>query len=566
MADQLPAATGGEALLALLADRGVEYLFANPGTDFPPLIEPLAVAEPGRKLPTALAVPHENLALAMAHGHAMVSGRPQAVMLHVNVGLANGLNGLFNASRANIPMLLMSGRTPLTETGLDGCRTRHIHWAQEMFDQTGLVREAAKWSFEVTQPQQLPTAIDRALAIATSEPAGPVYLSLPREPLAAPMTGIACATPARMGATTMPVCDPAGLARAADWLRGAERPLIITAGIGRDSGSSAALARLAEAAALPVVAFMGRYLCLPVDHPMHVGGEPGPFLAEADVVLVIDCDVPWIPQLQGPPPGCKVIQLGFDPLFERYPLRGFPADLALAGDPTAAMQDLARALAGNDDARTEARRRRVTEAHDKGRAAAAARAAAPGQPGALSPAWVSRRIDALRPADAIVVSEMGVIQAHMSLARPGSFFGASPAGGLGWGLGAALGAKLAAPERPVICTVGDGSYMFGNPTPAHWASRAFDLPVLFVVFDNSGWGAVRRAVRMMYPQGVAAAQERPPLTGLAPSPAFEKVIEACGGFGRRVERAEELDGALTEAMAVVAGGRQALVSVAVAME
>jgi acetolactate synthase I/II/III large subunit len=556
----------GEALLARLAERGVDYVFANPGTDFPPLIEALAAARPQRRLPKVLPVPHENLAMAMAHGHTMVSGRPQAVMLHVNVGLANAVNGLINANRANLPMLLMSGRTPLTEQGPAGARSRFIHWAQEMFDQAGMVRENAKWSFELTSPDQLETVVDRALAIAASEPAGPVYLSLPREPLAAGMDEVSPRIPSRMAPAVSPLGDPQALAQVAEWLGAAERPLIITSGIGRTPGSSDALARLAEVAAVPVVTTFPRYTCLPIDHPMHVGFEQQPFLGETDLVLVVECDVPWIPQLQSPPATAKVVQLGFDPLFARYPLRGFPADLTVAGDPTQALAHLAELLAPRAaTSHIAGRRAAITAAHGERLAAIRRKAENPGQPGALSAAWVSRQIDDWRPADSLIISEMGAIGEQVSCSRANGFFGPSPAGGLGWGLGAALGAKLAVPERPVICTVGDGSYMFGNPTPAHWVARAHGLPVLFVVFDNAGWAAVRAATRMMYPEGAAAAMSAPPLTDLRPSPAFEQVVEACGGLGQRVERPEELKPALERAMSAVAGGRQALVNIACAM-
>ena len=171
--------TVAEAYLVALAERGIEYLFANAGTDFAPLIEGLARASAsGLPVPEALAIPHENLAMAMAHGHTMVSGRPQAVMVHVNLGTANALCGLINAARENVPMLLCAGRTPITEAGPAGARSRPIHWAQEMFDQGALVREHVKWDYELRVAEQVETAVDRALAIATSEPKGPVYLSI----------------------------------------------------------------------------------------------------------------------------------------------------------------------------------------------------------------------------------------------------------------------------------------------------------------------------------------------------------------------------------------------------
>ncbi len=183
-----------EAYLALLAERGIEYLFANAGTDFAPIVEAYAkAAHNGQPAPKPLLATHENLAMSMAHGYAAASGKVPAVMVHVSVGTANALCGVFNAARANVPILFTAGRSPLTEEGLPGARDTYIHWAQEMFDQAGMLREIVKWDYELRNGVQLETVVDRALTIAKSPPEGPVYLSLPREVLAAPLPGFACA-------------------------------------------------------------------------------------------------------------------------------------------------------------------------------------------------------------------------------------------------------------------------------------------------------------------------------------------------------------------------------------
>ena len=187
-----------EAYLTLLAERGVEYLFANAGTDFAPLVEAFAkAARTGTPVPKPILATHENLALSMAHGWAIVTARVPAVMVHVSVGTANGVCGVFNAARDNVPMLFTAGRSPLTEAGLPGARDVYIHWAQEMFDQAGMVRELVKWDYELRNGEQLETVVDRALAVATTEPKGPVYLSLPREVLAEPLPGFAYDAPSR---------------------------------------------------------------------------------------------------------------------------------------------------------------------------------------------------------------------------------------------------------------------------------------------------------------------------------------------------------------------------------
>jgi len=174
-----------DAYLELLAARGVEYFFANAGTDFAPIIEAYARrGAQGQASPRPITVPHEVPAVAMAHGYTMVSGRAQAVMVHVIVGAGNAAGGVINAARSNIPMLFSAGRNPITEAGGAGSRDRPIHWAQEAFDQAGMLREFVKWDYELKRFDQLETVVDRALTLAQSEPRGPVYLTLPREVLA----------------------------------------------------------------------------------------------------------------------------------------------------------------------------------------------------------------------------------------------------------------------------------------------------------------------------------------------------------------------------------------------
>jgi len=204
--------TAADAWLGLLAARGVEYLFANGGTDFAPVVEAYAKGQAlGWRLPEVVIVPHENLGVAMAHGYTMITGRPQAMMVHVGVGTANAVNGLMNASRMNIPILFSAGRTPLTESGaLPAARNNYIHWAQEHFDQGGMLREFMKWDYELRHPEQVETVLDRALAIAKSEPQGPVYVTLPREILAAAFTTDTAKT-TTIAPATPPAADPEAL-------------------------------------------------------------------------------------------------------------------------------------------------------------------------------------------------------------------------------------------------------------------------------------------------------------------------------------------------------------------
>jgi acetolactate synthase-1/2/3 large subunit len=499
----------------------------------------------------------------MAHGHAMVSGRPQAVMVHVIVGTANALGGIMNAARSCVPILVTAGRTPITEAGAVGSRDRPIHWAQESFDQAAIVREWVKWDYELRAFAQLETVVDRALAVAQAEPQGPVYLTLPREVLAERQAWIAYADPGRMPRPAAPVAASEAVAEAARLLAAARRPLVLAKAAGRDPGAVAPLVRLAEILGAPVVDQFHTHVNFPQDHPLHGGFDAAPRLEEADALLVIESDAPWFPQLERPRPEAPVIQVAVDPLFSRYPVRGFPADVALAGSPRLTLDALARAVAPLvDPAAVAERRHRLEGEHARRRESWAARARSAATARPMDMTWVSRCVGDLIDDHTIVVNEYDLDATQTCFRAPGSYFAASPAGGLGWGLGAALGARLAAPDKTLICCVGDGAYIFGAPTAAHFVSRAYDLPVLFVVFNNQAWNAVKRAVRSHAGDGWAVRTGTMPLTELDPAPEYELVCRASGGHAERVEDPQALPDALRRALGVVREERrQALLNV-----
>jgi len=555
--------TAAEAWLGLLAARGVEYLFANGGTDFAPVVEAYAKGRAlGWRLPEVVIVPHENLGVAMAHGYTMITGRPQAMMVHVGVGTANAMNGIINASRMNVPILFSAGRTPLTESGaVAAARNNYIHWAQEHFDQGGMLREFVKWDYELRHAEQAETVLDRALAIAKSEPQGPVYVTLPREILASAFSKEISNTTSIVPASP-PAADPDALEQAAKLLGRAERPLIITANGGRTAESSRALARLAETFAIPVIHYRPRFLALSTEHPLAAGWDPRELLKDADVVLVVDCDVPWIPAEGNPRPGAKIIHLGPDPLCARYPLRGFRADLALTGALAPTLESLCELTQEHAfSPEVISSRRRSVEARSA-ETRRKARGGADAVPGTLTGKYASACLNKLLGNDTILVNEYPVVLEEMTIGEPMRYFANSPAGGLGWGMGAALGAKLASPDKTVIAALGDGSYMFGNPTPAHFVSEAMRLPVLFVVFNNARWAAVHRSTLGVYPKGYAAKMTEPAFATLEPSPRFEHIIRASGGHGERVTEPKELMPALERAMKVVREDkRQALLNV-----
>ncbi|MGC9368343.1 MAG: thiamine pyrophosphate-requiring protein [Paracoccaceae bacterium] len=559
--------TAGGAMFGKLRALGVEYVFTNSGTDFPPIIEGLIEArDRGLDLPTPVTVPHEHAALGMAHGYYQISGRAQTVMLHTNVGLSNGATGAINAWCDQIPMILMSGRTPVTEKSRFGARTVPIGWGQEMFDQTAMVRETTKWDYELRFPEQVAELFDRAWAISNSTPKGPVYLSLPREVLCEQTRPEGLDQPSSMvPVTTAP--DPAALARAAELLAGAKAPLIVSQ---RGAGSPEAFAALSQFVqdwAIPLSHYWANQLSIPMSHPMQVGVAPEALLAEADVVLVINSLAPWWPDKVALREDATVIQMGPDPLFSRTPVRNFPADVTLAGETAPTLMALIAAMAAlpRDEAalapRREkiaalaaAERRRVTELAERG-------CASP-----MSKDWVSLCLGrAIKGRKASVFHELGCPLSPLDLEDHNSYFQEPHSGGLGWGLPAALGAQLADRERLVFATMGDGSYMFANPTACHQVAEALELPVITLVLNNEEWGAVRHSVEGLYKGGRAAKSNDVPLTSLRPSPDFTLTAEASRAYTETVTDGRDLPAALDRAIKVATEERrQVLLNIAIA--
>ncbi|MDA1324478.1 MAG: thiamine pyrophosphate-requiring protein [Proteobacteria bacterium] len=558
--------TVADAYLAVLADRGVDYLFANAGTDFAPLIEALAKAQAlGTPHPTPIACPHENTAQHMAIGYYLVTGRPQLTMMHVNVGTANGMNGLLNASRGNVPMLFTAGRTPTNEHSLKGHRSLDIHWTQEMYDQSGMTREAVKWDYELRNVEQLETIVDRALSVMMSDPKGPAYLALPREVLAWEVDEFTYTSPGRIQAASPAAPDPEALDRAASILAKSENPVIITNWGGRNPGVMPALVALAEKYAIPVVEYRNRFVAMPRHHPMFAGGNPNPFVEAADAILVLDCAVPWLPSQVNPSEDCQVIQLAVDPHYTMWPVRGFQSDIALTCASDIGLRALSVAMeepAKSAAATIDKRRRTVTDRHNKLEDNWAAKLEEVKDKTPIHPAWISHCIGNISDSETIFAKESQLQVQYLDTTKPTKILNAGASSGLGHGMGVALGAKLADRDRLVIGTHGDGSYMFNVPISAHYVAAEQDLPILTVVFNNQRWQAVRGSTMGLHPDGYAAKANQMPLAYFNVDQHYEKMVDVSGGYGEQVNDPKDMQPALERALkAVMVDKRQAVLNV-----
>jgi acetolactate synthase-1/2/3 large subunit len=545
--------TVGQAYLEVLRARGIKYFFGNSGTDFGPIIDGLARFGAEKKIhPTPITVPHEFVAVSMAQGYAMITGEPQVVMVHVIVGTGNASAAVMNASRLNVPMLFSAGRTPLTEEGSRGSRSNFIHWGQESFDQGSLLREFTRWDYELRNGDQVETVVDRALEMALGTPQGPVYLTLPREVLAQKMESITI-HPNRKAQAEALQPSPASIKRTAELLRGAVNPLIITGRLGSDPTAVSAMVKFAEALVAPVVTPASPFVSMPNTHDLYLGVSSTPYVKDADVIVVVESDVPWYPQQAKPSENAKVIQIARDPNYGGIPIRNFPKDISIGGDPKLALELLAQELrSGPRDEKVLAERGNAIRAkHNKYRQELIQKAEHGGSQRPISHAWLAYCVDQVRDADTVVLSDHGVGSEVLNLSEPASYFGGSPAGGLGWGIGGGLGMKLAHPEKTFIVTAGDGTYMFNNPTACHFVSEAYNLPLLTIICNNAIWHSTKAATQQVLPDGWAVSTGNFPLTALAPSPRYEKVVEAHGGYGEMVDDPQEVLPALKRALKVV---------------
>lgn len=564
MMDESAKLTAGGGIFIKLKALGVDFVFCNSGTDFPPIIEGLAeAAEKGIDLPQALVIPHEHAAMGMAHGYYLLSGKAQAVMLHTNVGLSNGATATINAACDHVPILLMSGRTPVTEHTRFGARTVPIGWGQEMRDQTAFVRESCKWDYELRFPEQIAEVLDRAYAIANSTPKGPVYLSLPRETLCESVDRHALDKPTAM----LPVqaaADPESLRRAAQLLSSAKAPLIIAQRGSGDERSFQAFAEFVESWAIPVCSYWAVQLALDTSHDCAIGADPLPWIEDADVIVVLDSLAPWWPDQHHPNADATIIQIGPDPLFSRTPVRNFRSDIGLLGESSQVLPALIEQmeLCSRDESAIDCRREAIKESSIRIRQKSFAEATA-GEKSPMTKEWVGHCLGkALAGYRSSVFSELGVPLTATGRSEHSSWFQEPHSGGLGWCLPAAMGAQLADPDRLIVATMGDGSYLFSNPAVCHQIAEALKLPIITLILNNNEWGAVRQSVAAVYPDGYAARANQVPLTSLAPSPDFTRTASASRAWVSVVEDGSELPAVLAEAIKVaVEEKRQVLLDI-----
>lgn len=570
MLDQPPRTTGA-AFLDALVEAGVSHIFANFGSDHPALIEAIAAARAtGRPVPSVVTCPNEMVAMSAAQGFAQVTGRPQVVLVHVECGTQALAGAVHNAAKGRAPVLVFAGASPFTQWGeLRGSRNEFIQWIQDVHDQRGIVRGYMKYDNEIRTGRNVRELTFRALQIATSDPKGPVYLMGAREVMEEDLPASGASGP-RAGGWRPVAPLPLGAAAAGEILAAlstAERPLVVTSYLGRRSEAVGELVRFAEALGAGVLESVPSAMNFPHDHPLYLGNqwnEPrqNRALGEADCILVLDSDVPWIPTVSRPGAAARIFHIDVDPLKEQMPLWYIGAEMSIRADAATALAELNRLL---DAYPIEASRLRERTGHwataSAHRRADLAVREAPSE-GMITPEYLTACVRRHLDAETIVMNEgitnYGVICDHLARTLPGSIF-ASGGGSLGWSGGAAVGAKLAHPEKTIVAMSGDGSYLFSVPSSVFWMSMRYAAPYLHVVFNNRGWKAPRFSALAVHPDG-HASRANDLDTSFDPPPDYAGIAAAAGGaHGVRVERPEDLEAAVAEAFRVVREEKRAAV-------
>jgi acetolactate synthase-1/2/3 large subunit len=553
------------ALLEAIHEAGVTYVFANLGSDHPAILEGLAEARAkGWPVPTLITCPNEMVALTAAQGYAQLTGEPQAVIVHVECGTQAMAGAIHNVAKSRTPVLIFAGASPVTQGGeLVGGRNEFIHWLQDVFDQRGIVRGYMRYDNEIRTGANVKQLVGRAFQFATSDPKGPVYLMGTREV----MEGWA----PRQEPVLLPPIAPAALAPQtvkliADDLLKAERPLVVTTYLGRNRAAVAALITLAERLGLGVLESVPSHVNFPADHPLYQGvqwNDPvqNEALAEADMILVLDSDVPWIPLINRPPADAVIHQIDVDPLKQQMPMWALAARTQSRADAATALVQLAEHLDGRKfpKARRKKRMAHFSRRHDEGRAALAGREQANG---VITVEYLMAALRPLIDSDTVVLNEgitnYGPISQHLWNVGLGGMF-TSGGSSLGWSGGAAIGMKLARPDKTLITVTGDGSYMFSVPATVHWMARQYRTPFLQIVLNNRGWKAPKLSMLAVHPDGYGS-RSNDLGTSFDPPPDYAGIAAAAGGaYAETVKDPDDVPAALRRGLDAVKKEKRAAV-------
>ena len=562
-ASAVECAEGHELILQSIAANGVEKMFFCGGTDNFFLMESVAKFKAlGRPTPDLITVLHESDAVYMNMGYSQWSGKPQVTVLHVDSGTINAGAAWPEAWNANAGIVVMAGRTPWTTKGeLPGGRSYFIHWEQEVYDQAAIVRQYTKWDYEIKTVENASLVVQSAFRIASTEPCGPVYLTIPREIMAAKLNHGLVYRPDDFPPAEAPQADSAALREAARTLVEAENPVILVKSMGRHPEAVASLVQLAERLSIPV-ASTDTFMNFPKKHWARSGGD----VQNRDVILIIDHDIPWFGG--DPPAATRIISMDTDPVRLKQPLWGFPVHVPVTCDSSKALPLLTRMTEEFITKRREkvfAERKAALQAQkksvdEKNRSdIEKSKTAFP-----ISPVWIRECVNRVSDENTVLLWDIAAI-GQGDRTPPGHVF-AQYAANLGNSWPRGIGIKMAAPEKTVIASGGDGCAIFSNPEAALWTSRKYHAPILYIINNNHRYNAVQ--VGLDEYGGASSYAGKAGFNGsdITPSPDFSMIARAMGAYGEKVTEPEKLPGALQRALEAVKSGQPAVLDTVIVKE
>jgi acetolactate synthase I/II/III large subunit len=559
----------GEAVVSAMSLAGIEYIFFTSGSEICFYQEAVAkLMSEGRPTPKLITINHEHAGLNAALGYAAVSGRPAVTAVHVDAGTLHQGGAIHTAYRSRLPVLMTAGAPPTSYPGsMRGARGVGGHiWMQQTYDQHAIVRQYVKWDHRLEYQDNAGLIVSRALQLACSPPCGPVYLSLPQEISLRQIDGIEFPTLDQLGVARPPAPDPEGIREIANRLLDAKNPFVIVSGSGRNHATVRPLVQLCEMLGAPVVNSISRaFLSFPFSHPLFQGSAN---LSAADLVLVIDADIPWLPGPTAPGPDCYVAVIDVDPAKQNFPTFEFPANLRLTGDPLLSVNSLIEILqpliTPNHKSRLSARGSEWGQASAQKRRTLRDDAASRENARPINSLWLSYQIAEFLEEDDIVIDDTlpaSRFYEFVQLSRPGSYI-TNPGTSGGWAPGAALGAKCAAPDRDVVAVSGDGFYMFGTPAPALWTAAHYKLPFMMIVYQNRSYTTATTRLNTAYPDAYAKRQDFDYEGGYFDPPIdFAREAEAAGAYGENVKEPADIRAALKRGREQIRRGIPAVISV-----
>ncbi|MDA0240377.1 MAG: thiamine pyrophosphate-requiring protein [Proteobacteria bacterium] len=560
--------TGGEAIVAALSAGGIDHLFFTSGSEIGFYQEAIAKSHAlGHNNPVRLvSVPLEHVSLNAALGYAAVTGKPAATAAHVDCGTLHWGGAIHSAWRSGLPVVMTAGFPPTAATGtMKNARDEGGHiWMQETYDQNGIVRGYTKWDHRLTYQDNPGTLMSRAIQVAKTEPAGPVYMSIPKELTTLPMRESGFTTADQLGIPRAAVPHPDDSQALAERLIKAEHPVVVVGNSGRNPDSVPALVELCELLGIAVADCAVRnFICFPFTHPLYQTADT---VKEADVALVLDVEVPWIPGT-GAPDGAYVAVVAHDPIKQRIPTYEFTADMRIAADPTLTIKALTAAatalLTDADRKRIEKRSKDLAQTSAARRKADDDLAISHKDDTPIDPLWLSYQIGQAIDDNCIVLDDTlggSRVRDYLPCTDPTSYIH-SPGSSGGWAPGAALGAKLGAPDKDIVAVTGDGFYMFGTPAPAIWAAQQHKAPFMVVVYTNRSYTTGTAAVLRTYGEDSYAAKAGFEGGYFDPPIDFAMEAEAAGGYGENVTDPAEIGAALQRGLAQIRAGKPAVISV-----